>query len=61
MPICEEYADVFALKNDKMSVNNFYDYRLLYSQRERDRVKINTQFNSLVRNNLIEPSSSSSP
>lgn len=69
MPICEQYADIFSLKDDKMTVNNFYEqsfrltdsspvyiknYRLPHTQRE----EINRQVQNLLDNNLIEASSS---
>ena len=33
MPLCLSYADIFALKDDKMSLNKFYDqkFRMVYS------------------------------
>lgn len=69
IPLCEKYSDVFALDDDQMTVNNFYEqklrvtdtnpvyvknYRLPKSQRS----EIDTQVNKLLRNNLIEPSQS---
>lgn len=67
--LCESYADIFALKDDKMSINNFYEqklrlidqtpvyiknYRLAHTQKE----EINRQVNNLLENDLIEPSTS---
>lgn len=69
IPLCEKYADVFALKNDKMTTNNFYEqklrvsdsspiyvknYRIPYSQKE----EVDRQVTHLLRNDLIEPSQS---
>lgn len=69
MPICESYSDIFALKDDRMTTNNFYErkfrmvdsspvyiknYRLAHTQKE----EINRQVQNLLDNNLIEPSSS---
>lgn len=68
--LCSEYVDIFALPNDKMTVNNFYEqklrlksdqpvyvknYRLPQTQKE----EINNQVSKLLSNNLIEPSVSS--
>lgn len=67
LQLCKQYADIFALETDKMTVNNFYkqklrikddspiyvkNYRLPYSQREETR----KQVNNLLANGLIEPS-----
>lgn len=71
--LCSKYADVFAsvfaLPNDKMTINNFYtqtlrvksneptyikNYRLPKTQRD----EINEQVSKLLKNNLIEPSTS---
>lgn len=69
MPLCLSYADIFALKDDKMSVNNFYEqkfrmvdsspvyvknYRLPHTQKD----EINRQVQNLLDNDLIEPSTS---
>lgn len=69
MPLCEEYADIFALENDKMTINNFYEqklrlnddspvymknYRLPHSQKQ----EIDSQVKNLLKNDLIEPSQS---
>lgn len=69
MPLCESFSDIFALKEDKMSINNFYEqkfrlidpkpvyiknYRLAHAQKD----EINKQVNNLLKNDLIEPSSS---
>lgn len=68
--LCYQYNDIFALKNDTMTVNNFYkqklrikddtpvfikNYRLPYSQRE----EVKKQVNKLLTDGLIEPSQSS--
>ena len=65
-----EFQDIFALKEDKMTVNNFYEqslktispkptyiknYRTPFSQK----VEIDRQIQNLVDNDLIEPSCSS--
>ena len=69
MSICLTYADISALKDDKMSANNFYEqkfrmvdsspvyvqnYRLPHSQKG----EINRQVQTLLDNDLIEPSTS---
>ena len=66
MPLYEFYSDIFALKEDKKTINNFYEqklrlvdsspvyiknYRLAMSQRE----EINRQVKHLLDNDLIEP------
>lgn len=65
--LCSQFADVFALPNDKMTVNNFYvqkfrtrdddpvyvkNYRLPKTQKD----EIDTQVKKLLDNDLIEPS-----
>lgn len=67
IPLCREFNDIFAMEEDKLSVNNFYtqkfrvkddtpvyvkNYRLPYSQRE----EVNQQVGKLLQNDLIEPS-----
>lgn len=67
--LCKEYADIFALPSDKMSINNFYtqslnlidsepvytrNYRVPYSQK----LEIKSQVNKLIQNELIEPCAS---
>lgn len=67
--LCQKYEDVFALKTDKMTINNFYtqklrirdeepvyvkNYRLPQSHKE----EINKQVNKLLQDSLIEPSCS---
>lgn len=67
--LCSEFADIFAMESDKMSVNNFYvqelkitdkepvcskNYRLPHSQK----IEIENQINKLLENDLIEPSTS---
>lgn len=67
--LIKEYADIFALEDDTMSVTNFYEqklrlvdnnpvyiknYRLPYTQRK----EINRQVDHLLQNKLIEPSQS---
>lgn len=69
MPLCEEFADVFALETDRMTTNNFYvqklrlkdndpvyikNYRTPHSQKS----EIDTQVAKLFENDFIEPSSS---
>lgn len=69
LPLCEEFADIFALETDKMTTNNFYtqklritdnvptyvkNYRLPHSQK----AEIQTQVDTLLANDLIEPSAS---
>lgn len=69
MLICEKYADIFTLKDDKMTINNMYEqklrlrdsepvyvknYRLPYTQRN----EIKRQVQNLLDNDLIEPSTS---
>lgn len=69
LPLCSEYADVFALESDSMTVNNFYtqklrmkdetpvyikNYRMPHSQKE----EVNSQVNALLKNDFIEPSTS---
>lgn len=69
LPLCAKYADVFALDNDRMTVNNFYEQALRVTDNEPVYVKnyrlpksqkpeIESQVNKLLRNNLIEPSMS---
>lgn len=68
LPLCKEFDDIFALEDDKMTVNNFYtqkfrvkddspvyvkNYRLPFSQRE----EIARQVEKLRKNELVEPSS----
>lgn len=65
--LCTEYADIFALNTDKMTVNNFYtqklkqtdnepvytkNYRTAHSQKE----EVNRQVKKLLDNDLIENS-----
>lgn len=69
MSLCLQYADIFALESDKMTVNNFYEqklrladdtpvfsknYRLPHSQKD----EIDRQVKNLLENDLIEPSRS---
>lgn len=69
VPLCERYNDIFALEEDKMTVNNFYNqelrltdsspvyvknYRMPHSQRE----EIDRKVKELLDNDLIEPSRS---
>lgn len=66
-PLIDKYNDIFALKNDLMTVNNFYtqkfemasntpvyikNYRTPYTQKQ----EIKNQVENLIKNNLIEPS-----
>ncbi|XP_067633073.1 retrovirus-related Pol polyprotein from transposon 412 isoform X3 [Eurosta solidaginis] len=67
LDLCLKYDDIFALKTDRMTLNNFYEqklrltdtnpvyiknYRLPYCQRE----EINKQVDNLLQNDLIEHS-----
>lgn len=67
--ICSEYADIFAIETDQMTVNNFYkqdlnindkepvytrNYRTPHTQKQ----EINRQVKKLLENDLIENSSS---
>lgn len=69
LPLCQEFADIFHLPNDSSSVNNFYtqtlnfkdnepvfvkNYRLPHSQK----CEIKSQVEKLLRNDLIELSTS---
>jgi len=67
--LCTKYADIFAMENDKMTVNNFYQQKLrivdndpVYSKNYRlpqsHKAEINRQVNKLLENDLIEPSCS---
>lgn len=64
------YADVFALPNDRMTVNNFYEQKLRtrdeqpiyiknYRHPQTQKEEINKQVSKLLDNKLIEPSVSS--
>lgn len=68
--LCAEYTDIFALPEDPMTVNNFYKQKLrskndtpVYAKNYRlpkiQRAEIDTQVSKLLKNNLIEPSTSS--
>lgn len=68
--LCNEFVEIFALPNDKMTVNNFYEQKLrlkndqpVYSKNYRlapaQKEEISTQVDKLLANNLIEPSVSS--
>jgi len=67
--LCSTYADIFALDNEPISTNNFYEqrialsddkpvyiknYRLPYSLKK----EINDQVESMLQRNIIEPSTS---
>ena len=67
--LCSDFAEVFALESDKMTVNNFYtqhirtvdkepvyikNYRIPHTQK----VEANRQVNLFLKNNLIEHSTS---
>lgn len=67
--LCEEFNDIFALKNDVLSVNNFYkqeiclndsrpvyikNYRTPESQKE----EIDNQINKMLNDGIIQPSTS---
>lgn len=68
--LCKDYADIFALETDTMTVNNFYtqqirlkddepvynkQYRLPHVHKE----EINRQVQTFIDNGLVEPSTSS--
>lgn len=68
-PLCRQYSDIFTLEGDLMTTNNFYqqklnliddtpvyikNYRLPHTQKE----EIRNQVNKLLKNKLIEPSTS---
>lgn len=70
LELCEEFADVFVLPDDRLSVNNFYEeklrltddqpvytknYRFPHSQKQ----EIAKQVSGLLKNNMIEQSCSS--
>lgn len=70
LELCTEFSDIFAMPDDQMSVNNFYEqkirtkdnepvyvknYRLPHTQKQ----EINSQVQKLLSNDLIEPSVSS--
>lgn len=67
LDLCKNYTDVFALSDDPMTVNNFYEqklklksdnpvyiknYRLPKTQKD----EIDKQVSKLLKNNLVEPS-----
>lgn len=67
--LCVDYADIFALETDKMTVNNFYEqtlnikdkepvfsenYRTPHTQKE----EIKKQVDKLLENEIIEKSTS---
>lgn len=69
LPLCEEFADIFALEQDEMTINNFYmqklrisddtpvyikNYRLPHSQKQ----EIHRQVDELLKQQFIEPSTS---
>lgn len=69
LPLCTEFADIFALESDRMTVNNFYtqklrikdndpvyikNYRLPYNQKS----EVYSQVEKLLANDFIEPSTS---
>ncbi|RYX85566.1 RNA-directed DNA polymerase [bacterium] len=67
--LCMNYSDVFAMPEDKMTVNNFYEQKLRLKDDEPVYIKnyrlphvqkqeINTQVQKLLDNDLIEPSTS---
>lgn len=69
-PLIEEYNDIFALPDDPMSINNFYTQKLRIKENTSTYIKnyrtphvkkqeIEKQINTLINNNLIEPSESS--
>lgn len=67
--LCAQYTDIFALETDTMTVNNFYEQRLrvtdnepVYSKNYRlphsQQAEIDSQVDTFLKNNLIEPSTS---
>lgn len=67
--LCKQYSDVFAMEQDKYSVNNFYKQKLrikddtpVYVKQYRlpksHKKEINAQVKTLLENDLIEPSCS---
>lgn len=69
LKLCTQYSDVFALKTDKMTINNFYTQSLkttndepVYTKNYRTphsiKDEINKQVQNLLENDLIEPSMS---
>lgn len=67
--LIDEFADIFALPTDRMSVNNFYSQNLRltdnsptyiknYRTPHTSRVEIQSQVNRLLENDLIEPCAS---
>lgn len=69
LDLVEEFTDIFALPEDKMSINNFYTQRLRisddtptyirnYRTPQTSRAEIRGQVNRLLENELIEPCAS---
>lgn len=69
LPLCAEFADVFALETDRMTTNNFYSQKLRmkdntpvyiknYRTPHSHKSEIDAQVAALLKNNFIEPSTS---
>lgn len=69
MPLLRSYSDIFALPNDSMTQNNFYEQKLRLTDNQPVYVKnyrlpnsqkteIKSQVEKLIKNDLIEPSQS---
>lgn len=69
MQLCTDYSDIFALKTDKLTVNNFYRQKLklidekpVYIKNYRtpkiQKVEIKKQVEKMLHDNVIEPSAS---
>lgn len=69
LELCTQYSDIFALKSDKMSINNFYEQSLRITDNEpvfiknyrtphSSKTEINKQVQNLLVNDLIEPAMS---
>lgn len=67
--LCLEYSDIFALKTDKITVNNFYKQKLKlwdnkpvyiknYRTPKLQKDEINRQIGKMLENDIIEPSTS---
>lgn len=69
LPLCKQFCDIFHLKNDKATVNNFYEQKLrlrddepVYTKNYRlphyQRAEIKSQVQKLLESDLIEMSTS---
>lgn len=70
LSLCDQFADVFALDDDRMTVNNFYEQSLRLNDKtpvyiknyrlpKAQKAEIDRQVKKLLDNKLIEPSRSS--